>query len=250
MLRQLTEVEMVDLDNLKHGSLLIPGITLKNLSKKDNEKLSEWISSRANHLILTPAWTRMDLGKILSLKPEIKIEANEFQTNNDYFITTSVKNSFFQEGSAVKGIRFRNNTSSCLVTITTLPVLDYRSGISAEKRIDFWQMIVSKDTDSDADLHRVSKGNNLLNSEDKIILLLFGAQIPLSAAPERVVRKYFGTIIDHEVIKSSLYKLENLGLINVTDLTADGRKLIHDQNLDSFKDVLIKRKNNSNGWDE
>jgi len=250
MLEELTEVTLVDFDNLKHGSLVIPGVTLKNISKEDIKKLSDWISSRANHLILTPAWTSMDITKVLTVKPEIKIEYNESQTEEDYIITTSVKNYFFQEGSAIKGIRFRNNTSSGLYTITTLPVLDYRSGISDEKRKNFWQMIISKDTDTDEDLNLVPDANNLLNAKDKIILLLFGAQIPLSVEPEKVVRKYFGTKIDQEVIKSSIYKLENLGLINGMDLTTDGRKLVHDQNLDSFKDVLIKRKDNSDGWDE
>jgi len=82
-----------------------------------------------------------------------------------------------------------------------------------------------------------------------MILLLFGAQIPLFIEPEKVIKKYFGTNLSTGVIKSSVIKLEKMGLVNETSLTVEGLKLIQSQNLDSFQDVLIKRKENSDDWD-
>jgi len=249
MLQQLTDVMLVDFDSLEQGSLLIPGVVLKSLSKENTLELSKWISSRANHLILTPAWINIDLNKVLAIKPEVRIEASSSGDTGYYNITTSVNRIFYQEGSIKKGIRFRNNTSSCLITVTTLPVLDYRHSISEDQRRDWWKMITFNDSDSVEDFNRKPEAKDLLSVEDKMILLLFGAKIPLFNEPEKVIKKYFGTSLSAGVIKSSVIKLEKMGLVNETSLTVDGLKLIQSQNLDSFKDALIKRKENSDGWD-
>ena len=249
MLQQLTDVKLVDFDNLEQGSLLIPGVVLKSLTKENARELSKWISFRANHLILTPAWINIDLKKVLAIKPEVKIEASSSGDNGDYTINTSVNSTFYQEGSIKKGIRFRNNTSSCLITVTTLPVLDYRHSISEDKRRDWWKTISLNDSDSGEVSNRKPEAKDLLSVEDKMILLLFGAQIPLFIEPEKVIKKYFGTNLSTGVIKSSVIKLEKMGLVNETSLTVEGLKLIQSQNLDSFQDVLIKRKENSDDWD-
>jgi len=249
MLQQLTDVKLVDFDNLEQGSLLIPGVVLKSLTKENARELSKWISFRANHLILTPAWINIDLKKVLAIKPEVKIEASSTGDIGDYTITTSVYSTFYQEGSIKKGIRFRNNTSSCLITVTTLPVLDYLHSISEDKRRDWWKTISLNDSDSGEVSNRKPEAKDLLSVEDKMILLLFGAQIPLFIEPEKVIKKYFGTNLSTGVIKSSVIKLENMGLVNETSLTVEWLKLIQSQNLDSFQDVLIKRKENSDDWD-
>jgi len=187
--------------------------------------------------------------KVLAIKPEVKIEASSTGDIGDYTITTSVYSTFYQEGSIKKGIRFRNNTSSCLITVTTLPVLDYRHSISEDKRRDWWKTISLNDSDSGEVSNRKPEAKDLLSVEDKMILLLFGAQIPLFIEPEKVIKKYFGTNLSTGVIKSSVIKLEKMGLVNETSLTVEGLKLIQSQNLDSFQDVLIKRKENSDDWD-
>ncbi len=249
MLQHLTDVKLVNFDSLEQGSLLIPGVMLKNLTKEINNELSKWTSFRTNHLILTPAWIKMDINKIFPIKPEVKIEADSANDTSDYVISTSVNSTFYQEGSKIKGIRFRNNTSSCLFTITTLPVLDYRYSITEDQRRDWWKMITLNDSNSIEGINKKPETKDFFSVEDKMILLLFGAQIPLFIEPEKVIRKYFGTNLSSEFIKSSVIKLGKMGFVNETSLTGEGRKLIQSQNLDSFQDVLIKRKENSDGWD-
>lgn len=241
ILQLLTEVKLVDYDNLETGNLLIPGIVLKNISGENIKKIKSWTSTRSNHLILTPAWPDLDIGKVLSLKSQVKI--------NDHCISTSVKNAFIKEKDTIKGIRFRNNTSSCLITLTTLPVLDYRSILTQEQRSEYWKTIISEDSNRDKEITRKTETKDSLNAEDKMVLLLYGAQISLIHEPKKIIKKYFGENIANVNLENSMNKLQRIGLINKTSLTSEGEKIIQDQNLASFLDALINRKESSNGWD-
>ena len=250
VLKQLNDVKLADIGNLCGGSLLVPGIILNSIIPDDRKKLIEWISIRTNHLLLTPSWTKMDVGEILGIKPQVKIDLKSGENENDYVIRTSVKESFFKEDTNIKGIRFRNNTSSALITVTTIPVLDYRYSEAEKSRKEWWDLIYIPEKENEESAKQEIDSSEFINTDDKILLLLVGAGILFESEPAKTIKKYFGVSLKLSNIQKSLNKLQESGLLTNGSITSDGKRWIKMKNLESFQNALIERKEKSNGWDE
>jgi hypothetical protein len=56
VLEKFIAVKEVNIDSLYEGILLLPGILLDKLEKKELDVLNKWLNTPDNQLILSPAW--------------------------------------------------------------------------------------------------------------------------------------------------------------------------------------------------
>ena len=121
--------EIVSINALKKGTIVLPGIVFNKMSESDIKTLSIWSENKSNQLILLPAWSETNLSKSINTSMDINIKKTEGFYKDipiGYRIEAFVKDTMFIENGKICGINYRNNLSSGLITVVTLPLLDYK----------------------------------------------------------------------------------------------------------------------------
>ncbi|UOW69061.1 hypothetical protein [Paraclostridium bifermentans] len=241
------------LDDLQNGIIVLPGIVLQKMSNDEIKELNQWISNKDNQLILTPSWNEINLKDIFNLSIDMNM-VNESSIFNDIpcnsYIQTTSKEKLYQNNGKVYAINHRNDISSGLITVVTLPLLDYK--LIQHKEIFksiFDGLIVVDSMETIAD-KKVEESNLKIDNLHIALIILVSAGVKVNSNFKNAINKYFKYTEPDITIQEKYSELINHGYIHDNDITELGRKIIKDKNLKSFINVVKERELNDDGWDE
>ena len=250
VLEKFVEVKEVSFDTLKKGVFLIPAIILSKLNKEELELLSDWIKIKSNQLILTPAWKEIDLKDFfdISLKLSI-IKASNAKYEGlecDFKIEGKVQDVLFSNDNGVYGSHYRKDTSCGLLTIITLPLLDYKLSHKHNELKELFLSSIKASSQEEEKKQEKTKTNELTQEHTQLFLLIAGGVNKESELKDSF-RRYFNKEFNLEKGQSLKQDLIEHGFIEDEKISSKGHKFIEDKSLRSFIKVL-KGGRDTNGW--
>ncbi len=242
--------QIVSIYTLEKGTLIIPGILLNKMQKEEINILNAWLRHQDNQLILLPAWREVNLGEYFNTSVGIivkKTEGSYHKIPLDYEIEAAVKEKVFFENGKTFGINYRNNLSSGLITVVTLPLLDYKMmDFEDEFKNCFSRFMQGKACTQE----KFEKNNDKVDIDNVhvflIILLAAGVQLDKDIASN--IFKNFGAKIEEEILSLKYKELVRDQYINDKKLMDKGMKITVEKNLKAFINVIKERRENKDGW--
>lgn len=249
LLNNFCMYEVVSINALKKGTLVLPGIVLNKMSGYHIKTLSLWLKNKSNQLILLPAWSETNLSKSINTSVDININKTEGFYKNipiGYMIEAKVKDNMFIENGKVCGVNYRNNLSSGLITVVTLPLLDYKLIEFQDEFKEIFIGLLQKNDDAIEDEQKENK-NFSIDEIQVFLIIMLAANVNLQSQLNLSVLKYFGVKHDEEVLKEKYIQLVKGGYINDIGITDKGLTVVKEKNLKAFIDVIKERRENENG---
>ena len=249
LLKDFYDCHVAQMNSLQTGVLVLPGIILSKLGKQNLGLLNTWMEDSKNQLILTPSWAEMNLKEILHSSVDIRIsrtDDNYEEIPIGFLIDTTAKDVIFQQNGKKFGIHYRKNTGTGLITVVTLPLLDYKL-IQLEDKLKalFNSMLLAENV----------KQGSLIEAKDFILddihvylIILVGADIDLSQCLSSIIHKYFGVLIDDETAKQGYQDLIENQYINENGLLSKGMTVVKERKLKSFINAIKQRGEKEDGW--
>ena len=249
MLKGFYNCQIANLDALQKGVLVLPGILLNRIDKEQLNLLNIWLEDSNNQLILTPTWIEMNLKNFFDSSIDIlitKTDSSFDKISVGYKIEATVKDTIFQQDGKIFGVNYRRNTGTGLITVVTLPLLDYRL-IQFEYKLknlfDFLFQVDVAAQDSTVEIK-----NFVLNDIHIYLIILLGAQVDLVNQMPEKIKKYFGVTVDEETAMGMYKDLVAHQYINSDALTNKGMDVVKERKLKSFIQVVKKRGEKEDGW--
>lgn len=250
ILKLFAQCEITNLRALKNGKLLIPGFVLNKMQEEELKLLNLWLSNRSNHLIIVPAWIELDLGKFINSTVPLKVLAMEENYYEDipvrYKIETLAKDILFQNNN-IYGVNYRKNTGTALVTVTTLPLLDYKLIHQENKFKEVLNELLSYGNNSSEELQDKVK-EIILEPIHINLLILKAGGVDLSNNLNEKVFKYFYINVENEILEEKLKELSQGGFIINNSLSEKSEEVITKNRLQTFIDVVRRKEVNNNEW--
>lgn len=250
ILKLFAQCEITNLRALKNGKLLIPGFVLNKMQEEELKLLNLWLSNRSNHLIIVPAWIELDLGKLINSTVPIKVVAIEESYYEDipvrYKIETLAKDILFQNNN-IYGVNYRKNTGTALVTVITLPLLDYKLIHQENKFKELLNKLFSYGNEHSEESQDEVK-EIILEPIHINLLILKAGGVDLSNNLNEKVFKYFYMNIENEILEEKLKELNIGGFIINNNLSEKSEEVITKNKLQTFIDVVRRKEVNNNEW--
>lgn len=250
LLKDFYNCQVVSLESLQSGSLVLPGILLSRLSTRQLNSINEWLGEKGNQLILTPSWVEINLEKLFHTSVDIEISRVDEDYEGipiQYEIITSAKDVIYENKGKCYGIHYRKNTGAGLITVVTLPLLDYkliRYEIKLKNMMNtLFQM------NPDRPYLREKTENFILSNLHVYLIILSGAQVDLSQQLSKKIHYYFGVHIDEEIAEQRCKELINHQIIDLKGLMSKGLMIVKERKLKSFIKVVKQRGENEYGWE-
>jgi len=248
VLQKFTSIQEIRIDNLAQGILLLPGILLGKLDKKDIKILRNWINMTSNQLIMTPAFIEYNIRDFFDTSIDIDIKKEEGLDYEgvqcDFKIISKAQERIFSNENGVFGIHYRKNTGSGLLTIITLPLLDYKL---AHKHDEFKKYFIDCINKIEVE-EREPQNKEFEVLEDHLQLLMFiAADCKSYEDLSKKFNIYFNKDYDDYYIRKLEEELEQMDLIQDKRVTDQGTELVKERRLKSFIRVL-KGVKGSNEW--
>lgn len=252
VLKELTPFTSVSINELESGKLIIPGFALIKMTEGELNKLNKWLENRNNHLVIVPSWIEMDLGKIFKSSLPLEIQAVEEMIYDDipvnYSVKTMVKDKLFEQDGNIFGVNYRKNTGVGLVTVVTLPLLDYKLFQLQDRFKGILNNLLSL-SEIVAEEKLLTKENIVLDPIHINLIILKASGIELGIDLQEKMFKYFYTDISKQTIEGKLNELI-LGEFILNDkLTSKANEVIREKRLKAFIDVVNKKEMSSDGWE-
>lgn len=252
VLEKFATIEEVSINNISKGILLLPGILLDKLERAEINVLKKWLNISDNQLILSPAWKEVCLNDYFDISLNLMVlkdECLEFEEIKcQYKIESKVQEKIFSNEQGNFGVHYRKDTGSGLLTIITLPLLDYKLSHLHDKLFQYFSNCISEKQMKENDDKKVNQnideiGNNYLQL---FMLLMAGFQ---KEDLQEGLRLYFNKNIDREHIEDIVKDLKQKDIIKGerVEITEKGKTLIMEKRLKSFIKLLERRKV-SNEW--
>lgn len=250
LLNNFCNYEIVSINALKKGILILPGILLNKMKRQEVNDLNLWLENNNNQLILLPAWGEINLSEYFTTSVGIKVKKTEGFYNSipiNYDIEAVVKDKMFCENGKNFGINYRSNLSSGLITVVTLPLLDYKMiDFQDEFKNYFDSLIQSVDY-----VEEILEENNDEIDIDNVhvfLIMLLAAKVQLKNKMASSIFKYFGARYEEELLVRKYKELVSGEYINDEKLTDKGMRVVGEKNLKAFINVIKERRENEDGW--
>ena len=250
MLKGYAQCMSILLTELKSGVLVLPGVVLARLTKEQLNAIYEWTEQRQNQLILVPAWSETNIRSFINASVSIEIKETKGEYEKipvPYQIRSPIKDIVFGQDGKVYGIHYRRNTGSGLITVVTLPLLDYNLiGYEEELKDLFHSLLQSKTVLVEMPVET----NQELVFEDihLHIMLLTGAGVDFEKGYLSKLRKYFDVASDEETIKAKYAQLLQHGFIHGQELANKAIEYINKNKMKAFVRAIRERELKENEW--
>lgn len=249
LLKDFYDCQVAQMNSLQTGALVLPGILLSKLGKQQLDLLNTWLENNKNQLILTPSWAEMNLREIFHSSVDVRISRTDDNYEGipiGFLIDTTAKDVIFQQNGKKFGIHYRKNTGTGLITVVTLPLLDYKM-IQLEDKLKalFNTMLLAEDVKQGL---LIGTKDFILDDIHVYLIILVGAGIYLSQCLASIVHKYFGVLIDDETAKQGYQDLIENQYINENGLLSKGMTVVKERKLKSFINAIKQRGEKEDGW--
>lgn len=248
ILKCFYDCQVVRANSLQNGILIIPGILLSRISKEQLDLINTWIEDSKNQLILTPSWAEMNLKETFYTSIDIRLDRTDDKFEGmpvEFLIDTTAKDIIFQQDGKKFGIHYRKNTGTGLITVVTLPLLDYKLiqlEDTLKKNLD---SLFVKNLNQET---LVKEKDFKLDDIHVYLIILAGAHIDLSQHLSKIIYKYFGVSINEETAKERYQDLVVNRYIDTYGLLSDGVDVVKERKLKSFINTVKQRGEKEDGW--
>ncbi|AEF93193.1 hypothetical protein Desca_0289 [Desulfotomaculum nigrificans CO-1-SRB] len=251
LLKNFYDCKAVKVNALQNGVLVLPGILLNKMNEQQLSAINEWLEDSRNQLILTPAWLEMNLKDIFnSSSVDIKISKADGRFDEvpvGYKIDTLVKNIVFRQDGKCFGIHYRKNTGVGLITVVTLPLLDYKLIQFEDKfKILFDSLLY---VDKIKPEFQIEDRGLMLDDIHIYLIILSGAQVDLSQQISAKLSKYFGVTVDEKDAEEKYRELMDNKYVTHNGLTEKGLAIVKERKLKAFINAAKQRGEKEDGWD-
>ena len=246
VLKKFVDAKAVPAESLENGILIISGIVLSKLDNSCLDKLKNWLEIRTNQLILLPPWIEIDLSKIFNTSINIKIIKEEWVIYEDIECDFKIEGKFqdvsYYSGKFVLGANYRKDTGSGMLTMLTLPLLDYKLAGNHERlRQILLNCIVKNDFSIPGE--ELSKGDEFnLSPVHEYIIMLAKAGYKLDGSLNRNIKKFFGKELPGDTIVQFVEELKTDNFIVDNIISEKGIELIENKKFKAYIRVLKERR--------
>jgi len=241
VLEKFVDIEEVTVNNLSEGILLVPGILLGKLDKVEIRYMSEWLSSPNNQLILTPVWKEMTLKDLFNTSIDLKVVKDQMLVYEgipcQFKIEGKVQERLFSNEQGNFAIHYRKDTGSGLLTVITLPLLDYKQSYKHDEfRVLFFQCI--EKTEKKKKLVLEEKYEHEITEVHIQLLMLLAASVTDEKYLKKDFKRYFNKDLPVERIQNLKEDLQQADFIDAEKISDKGKSFIEDKKLKTFIKVL------------
>ncbi|MUL33946.1 hypothetical protein [Priestia megaterium] len=247
VLEKFVTVQEINIDNLSKGILLFPGILLGKLEEKDLKKINQWLSIPSNQLILTPAWRELNLKDFFNISVDLKVLKSEDldykEIECQYKIEGKIQEKLFVSDKGNFCIHYRKDTGSGLLTVITLPLLDYKLSHMHEKFEQLLLESIEKKKQKETKMKMKKEIAKIGENHLQLFMLIaagFKLEKDLRAGLDTYFNKNLQVSIIHE-LESDLIEEE---FIENKEISDKGKDLIIKKRLKSFIKVLERGRKN------
>ena len=249
VLKSFEECRSCFVYELNGGNLVIPGIVLERLSKEQMNSLFEWTEQYHNQLIVLPAWAEMSLQDYIKISVPIEIieiKSEYMGLPITYHIRSSIKDILFETDSKIFGIHCRRNVGSGLITIITLPILDYRLIEHEVLLKKFFRGLINP---KEQQLQKSTEEVDFYPKEIHLqLMLLIGSGAELRSGYLYHLNKYFRISLSDEQIKLKINELISNGYLDGDRLAGKGVQFINETRMKAFMRIIKERELIEDGW--
>jgi hypothetical protein len=252
MLREWFDIEEKDAGELRPGVCVIPAIILLKMSESDRLNLIQWAKVWGNQLIVFPPYFNLDISSLLQMNDSISIkEMNECTYEGIPVreeIATNLTPKIQLPTKQTVAVDFYYDTSSGCITITTLPLLDYRLLEQREICQRLFQSLMHSNESDTKDRIREEK-QVIFKPVHQYLLLLSAANVIEQQQLVPLIQKFFYLEISENEVKSAFAELANLHYIHLDGtITEKGQQYIKENGYRAFVREIIKRRNDDGEW--
>lgn len=241
VLQKFANIQEVSINNLAQGILLLPGILLGKLKELDLEILRNWLKIPNNQLIITPTLIECNIREFFDTSIDIIIKKEEgldYEGIQCYYkIQSKAQEKIFSNENGDFGIHYRKNTGSGLLTIITLPLLDYKRAHKHDEFKKYFNFCVNK-TEVVSEEREPQNIEFIIREEHIQLLMFIAAGYGLHSDLSKEFNQYFKKSLDDNCIQKLGEELEQKGLIREARLTDIGMELVKERRLKPFIKVL------------
>lgn len=250
VLEKFATVNEVHIDSISDGILLLPGILLDKLEKEELDVLNKWLNTSDNQLILSPAWKEVSLNDYFDISLGLKVQRDEgleFEgIECQYKVEGKVQERISANEQGNFGVHYRKDTGSGLLTIITLPLLDYKLSHKHDEFRQYFSTCINKSKPKDKGQSVKRKAFEI--GEDHLqLFMMFAAGLKIDGGLQKAFSQYFNKNLEGESIKDLEEVLTKQGLIDSREVSDKGRAFIKEKRLKSFIKVLEGR-GSTNEW--
>lgn len=250
VLEKFATIQEVSIDNISEGILLLPGILLNKLEKAEINILNNWLNTSNNQLILSPAWKEVSLNDYFDISLGLKVlkgEDLEYEgIECQYKVEGKVQEKIFTNEKGDFGVHYRKDTGSGLLTVITLPLLDYKLSHKHDEFRQYFSACMNKTKPKEKE--QTVEQEALEIGEDHLqLFILLAAGLKLDDDLREAFRQYFNKNLELKRIEELKGALIQEGFINGREISDKGRTFIKERQLKSFIKVLEGR-GRTNEW--
>lgn len=241
VLEKFLDIKKVTLDTLSEGVLLLPGILLGKFEKEEIRHMNGWLSNPNNQLILTPAWKEVNLKDLFNTSVDLKVLKDQELVYEgitcQFKIEGKVQERLFSNEQGNFGIHYRKDTGSGLLTVITLPLLDYKQSHKHNEFRELFSLCIEK-TEIIEKVVSEEKFEDEITEDHIQLFMLLAAGITEEEYSKEDFKRYFNKDLPVEKIQELREGLIQAGLIESGKITDKGKNYMEEKKLKSFIKVL------------
>ena len=250
VLEKFASIYKASINDLNDGTLLVPGILLGKLRREDIIILNKWLNTYNNQLILSSAWKEVNLKDFFDLSVDLKVVKSDALDYEGieclYRVEGKVQEKIFTNQKGDFGVSCRRDTGSGLITVFTLPLLDYKLSHKHDEFQQYFNACINKVKSKES---RQDEGKEIfdIRETDLHLFLLLAAGLKTEEELTEGFSKYFNKSFNLNEIQTSKEVLAHHDIIESGEITDKGKKLVKEKGLKPFIKVLEGR-GETDGW--
>jgi hypothetical protein len=250
MLKSWITVKERNVDELESGVCVIPAIILLKLSEVDLQSLNIWWRKWGSQLIVSPPFHQMDVVTLLKLNVDFSVRSIECQLFSSLPVIESIKTNTKSKWELAKGEivavdHFEHSGSGC-VTLTTVPILDYRLLSKQEicKKL-FLELINEKANDESAAVQE----SFIPSPVHEYILILASANVLEPTKISEQLSNYFSKKLFHNKALELFQQLTDQKFLGDSgEITDAGEKYIDLKGYRAFVREIKRWRRDDGAW--
>ncbi|MBM7649039.1 hypothetical protein JOC78_001992 [Bacillus ectoiniformans] len=250
MLKNWISVDERNIDELTSGICVIPAIIILKLSEVELQALNEWWRHWGNQLIVSPPFHQMDVVSLLQLNVDLSVQGTEAQSFNSLPVIESIKTNTKSKWELANGeivaIDYFEHSGSGCVTLTTVPLLDYRllSKQDICKKL-FLELLIENQNNESITV----QDTFIPTSVHEYIMILASANVLESTKISGQLDNFFKENLSHNKALELLQQLIDQKLIEDSgSITEDGEKYINLKGYKAFVREIKRWRRDDGAW--
>jgi hypothetical protein len=252
VLREWFEVEEKEMSELQPGICVIPGIVLLKMSDAERIRLIEWARIWGNQVMVSPPFHHVDISSLLQMNDSLFIKEIDECTYEGIPVHEEIVSNLTPKirlpAGKVIAVDFYYDTGSGCITVTTLPLLDYRLLQQGEAcRQLFQSLIINRETTAQEEA--VEQNVMIIEPIHQYLLLLAAAGTIDCQQLVQLIQNYFFISVDEKKVENAFIQLQHTNYIHLDGtITATGIQYISEKGLHAFVREIKKRRQNDGEW--